>query len=341
MTILRMSPGDLERMRFAYSPLTEAAESLYMVHRRRIEPVHREWYAAVRPVLPDVDTDVLRALIPPNGAIVDFLLRGIADASTSIETQLQAVADHPPELIASELRIVWEDNLSPDAEKLIAAGSAGARQIADHLWRYWQVAIAPYWRDIRALLDADVAYRASRLATGGIEALLADLHPRVELVDNVIRAGAAAGPDDDHVLSGAGLLLVPCAFASHYIIVDPGGSGPPSITYGPRGIGALWERNSGTPVETDALGALLGRNRAAVLAGVTLPRSTTDLACELGQSPAAVSAHLAVLRRCGLVTSWRSGRRVLYQRTPLAASVVAASGAGGAAELGLVEENPA
>ncbi len=35
--------------------------------------------------------------------------------------------------------------------------------------------------------------------------------------------------------------------------------------------------------------------------------------------------HLATLKACGLVTSWRSGRRVLYQRTPLAASLLAAA----------------
>jgi DNA-binding transcriptional ArsR family regulator len=39
----------------------------------------------------------------------------------------------------------------------------------------------------------------------------------------------------------------------------------------------------------------------------------------------AVSAHLGVLRRAGLLTSWRAGRRVLYQRTPLATSIIAAS----------------
>jgi DNA-binding transcriptional ArsR family regulator len=55
------------------------------------------------------------------------------------------------------------------------------------------------------------------------------------------------------------------------------------------------------------------------------PGSTTELALELGQSPPAVSAHLSILRRCGLVTSWRSGRRVLYQQTPLAGSIVTAS----------------
>ncbi|MDQ6608139.1 MAG: helix-turn-helix domain-containing protein, partial [Actinomycetota bacterium] len=53
---------------------------------------------------------------------------------------------------------------------------------------------------------------------------------------------------------------------------------------------------------------------------------TSDLARELGQSMPAVSAHLGVLRRAELVTSWRTGRRVLYQRTALATSVVAACG---------------
>lgn len=42
----------------------------------------------------------------------------------------------------------------------------------------------------------------------------------------------------------------------------------------------------------------------------------TDVAAELNQSMPAVSAHLAVLRRSGLVSSWRAGWRVLYQLTP-------------------------
>ncbi len=44
-----------------------------------------------------------------------------------------------------------------------------------------------------------------------------------------------------------------------------------------------------------------------------------------GPEHAAIGAPLAVLRRAGLVSSWRAGRRVLYQLTPLARSVLAAS----------------
>jgi DNA-binding transcriptional ArsR family regulator len=41
------------------------------------------------------------------------------------------------------------------------------------------------------------------------------------------------------------------------------------------------------------------------------------LARSLTISPAAVSQHLAVLRRCGLVDRARSGRKVLYQTSDL------------------------
>jgi DNA-binding transcriptional ArsR family regulator len=61
-----------------------------------------------------------------------------------------------------------------------------------------------------------------------------------------------------------------------------------------------------------------------------LPKSTSDLAAELDQSMPAISAKLTVLRHAGLVTSWRAGRRVLYQLTPLARSVLAANSSGAA-----------
>jgi DNA-binding transcriptional ArsR family regulator len=53
--------------------------------------------------------------------------------------------------------------------------------------------------------------------------------------------------------------------------------------------------------------------------------TTTELAHVLGQSPSTVSGHLAVLHGTGLLTNWRSGRAVFYQRTALAKLVLSAS----------------
>jgi DNA-binding transcriptional ArsR family regulator len=146
------------------------------------------------------------------------------------------------------------------------------------------------------------------------------------------------GPDDgidkrhswQQDLSRAGLLLVPSVFTWPNVIFEAGSQGLSSLTYAARGVGKIWGA-SDTQAPDDALGALLGRSRAAILTCLELPHSTTELALKLGQSPPSISQHLSVLRRSGLVTSWRSGRSVLYRRTTLAGSIVEASGSSAAA----------
>jgi DNA-binding transcriptional ArsR family regulator len=320
---LRLSPGDLERLRFAYSPLAEVAESLYVLHCGVIPELHRGWFEKTRPRLRQVDMEVLGAIVPaPRPHVASFLLAGAREPATSIDAQLAMVAGFPADRLRADLEVVWRGELPAVTRRVLQHG--GGARIAEALWQYWTVAVAPYWPQIRAVLDADVAYRAGRLARGGIQALLSDLHPGLELAEHAINVRSRAG--DEHQLRGAGLLLVPCVFAWPYVMADVGAGNAPSITYGPRGIGELWPTAELPAEDGDPLAALLGRSRAAVLLAVGLPKSTSDLARELGQSMPAVSAHLGVLRRAGLVTSWRAGRRVLYQRTPLATSVVAASG---------------
>ena len=61
-----------------------------------------------------------------------------------------------------------------------------------------------------------------------------------------------------------------------------------------------------------------------LLATLGLPRTTTQLAAQLGLSPPAVSQHLKVLKDTGLVTARRRGRMVLYRRTAAATTLLEA-----------------
>jgi DNA-binding transcriptional ArsR family regulator len=318
---LRLGPGDLERLRFAYSPLAEVAESLYVLHCGQIPMLHRAWFDKTRARLRRVDMQVLRTIVPaPRPHVASFLLAGAREPSTSIDGQLAAVADLSADRLRADLEVVWRGPLPAETERVVAHG--GGALIAEALRQYWTVAIKPYWPQIRAVLDADLAYRAAQVAHGGIEALFSDLHPELELAEHAITVQSTARPAE-HQLAGLGLLLVPCVFAWPHVMADVGAGNPPSITYGPRGIGELWSTAEPMAPHADALAELLGRSRASILRAVGLPKSTSDLARELDQSMPAVSAHLAVLRHAGMVTSWRAGRRVLYQRTPLATSIVA------------------
>lgn len=320
MIRLRFSHSDLARLRFAYSPLAEVAESLYVLQSGAIPAVHRRWFAMVRSRLDGVDMPALRAIVPaPRPHVASFLLTGARQPGTSIDTQLQMVAELPPERLRADLDVVWGGAMPARTRDIVEHG--GGRYLADLLRRYWVVAIEPYWPRIRAVLDADIAYRATRLTRGGIDALLSDLHPELQLTEQAITVQSTAGAD--HQLSGTGLVLVPCVFAWPHVMADFSEHAP-SITYAPRGVGDLWPVTEPS-APTDALAALLGRSRAAILAEVELPRSTSDLSRMLSQSAPAVSAHLAVLRNAGLVTSRRAGRRVLYQRTPLATSIITAA----------------
>ncbi|GAB3160008.1 hypothetical protein GCM10027059_07160 [Myceligenerans halotolerans] len=77
-------------------------------------------------------------------------------------------------------------------------------------------------------------------------------------------------------------------------------------------------RRGGEPARGEgALAALLGRTRARALRELAGSASTTLLAQRMDISPASASEHTTVLRRAGLVTSQRDGRRVVDVLTEL------------------------
>jgi DNA-binding transcriptional ArsR family regulator len=330
MIHVRLRVGDLGRMRFSLSPLVEVAESLYMLSSGKVEPVHRGWYAAIRHRLHMVDLELLHAVVPARSYIADFLLPGATYPARTMADQLDRLARMPADRMGRDIEDAWQGEALPmRARRLAAAGSAGPGLLANALAVYWTVAIEPYWRNMRAVLDDDVAFRVAALTRSGLREVLADLHPQICIRDEEIRIDKRHTWQQD--LSGAGLLLVPSVFTWPNVIFEPGCEGPASLTYAVRGVGKIWGPPQTQAANDDALGALLGRSRAAILTCLELPHSTTELALKLGQSPPSVSQHLSVLRRSDLVTSWRSGRSVLYRRTALASSLVEASAASAAA----------
>jgi len=173
------------------------------------------------------------------------------------------------------------------------------------------------------VLDEDVAYRAGDLTRGGVAAMLAGMHPELSIHGDMLRiAKKRYGLHQEEHLAGDGLLLVPSVFVWPNVVFAVDSARPSSLTYPARGIGNLWGGHGRGAADEEPLSALLGRSRAEILSALELPSCTTELAARLSQSPSAVSQHLSVLRRSGLVTSWRAGRRVLYLRTDLANSIM-------------------
>lgn len=175
---------------------------------------------------------------------------------------------------------------------------------------YWDRALAPHWDRIRTVLEGDVLYRAHQTASGGIRAVLEDLHDSVRYEDaQLIIERVGTGSLE---LRGRGLLLVPSVFVWPAVVILDEAPWQPTLIYPARGCGLVWEPRSPPP---EALAALIGTRRASVLGLLETPCSTTDLARLLRVGPASVSQHLAVLHDAGLIERHRVGRIVLYRRS--------------------------
>ncbi len=313
MIELDLSPGDLSRIRFAFSPVWETVTSLRTLAGSAANGLHGPWLRYVRPRLAALDLELLSALVPATGYIPDFLTPAPPRRSSSFEAGLRDVAATPVAQVAADLEMLAESHPHPRLERLIAAPESALGEIVADLASYWEVAVEPYWSRIRGLLQADLAYRMEELTSGGVDQLFRSLHPLVGLRhDTLVIAKPYCGQT---ALEGRGLLLVPCVFAWPDVLVVTAPPHVPTISYSPRGIGRLWET---TPATSDSpLADLLGRSRAAIVAQLDLPMSTTQLACQLNLTAPTLSVHLKTLHAAGVVSSRRDGRAVLYRRTQL------------------------
>lgn len=326
---LSFSAADLAQTRFAVSPMWEVVTSFRLLRGTEGEPpLHRRWAAHVWPRLAEagLDRGWLAALIPERGYLADFLNPTPMTPFPTLAAELDAIRQTPAERVQTELDMLDAERdlgRSPRIRLLREAPEAALQKVAAEIEAYWELALAPYWDRIRQLLEADVFHRARQVAEHGAGQVLSELHETVRWDDGtlrLVRRHCALSRSE----AGAGLLLVPSAFAWPRVLTRSVPPDPPQLAYPARGIGTLWEpRNAGA---IDAVAAVLGRSRTLLLAELDTPASTTRLAAQFGLSAAGVSQHLTALRGAGLVTAHRAGRSVLYARTAVADALMAPAG---------------
>ncbi|WP_234326890.1 winged helix-turn-helix domain-containing protein [Streptomyces sp. NRRL S-337] len=323
---LVFSVRDLAHMRFATSPMWEVGPSFRLLHSRVGHPVHRPWVEQVQPRLSAVGLDRgwLAELIPPSGYVPDFLNPTPSCPAPTLPAELDGILAAHTERVRHDLDRLRREQagLGPRAHALYTQPQACLAKVAEEIQHYWEIALAPYWERIRAVLDADISYRARQVAEHGAAHLLNDLHASVRWDDDTLQLLRRPKSPSRHTAC-RGLLLIPSAFTGSVPFTRATPPDPLQLAYPARGVGSLWERRSATG--TDALAAVLGRSRTLLLTELGHPASTTELARRTGLSPAGVSQNLTALRNAGLVSAHRAGRLVLYARTSVAESVLGAA----------------
>ena len=321
---IELGVAELAATRFAISPLSETVACLQQLGGRDLHLLNLQWLRWAKDELArePLDLQWTWPLIVSDGPNwPEFLVPAPRDARASIEDDLIALRRTTAGQVRNSLRRVFGDDLPDTAAALAQQPAAGLHAIATELRTAHDRLVAPHWLRIRAVLEADIIYRAKQLASGGGEKLFTDLHPELHWRDGRLMLAGERWRADRVVKRGpGGLVLIPVILGSPYVLIKKSTSTQTTVRYPARGGGAWWTARTQPPPGSAV--RLLGRVRAELLETLRSPATTTDLARALGVTPSAVSQHLGVLRESGLVARERYGRNVLYMTTTLGVSLL-------------------
>jgi DNA-binding transcriptional ArsR family regulator len=323
--VIRFEIGvaDLAASRFAFSPLDETVMAIRLLAQPGKSAVDAPWVRWAQAELADRPQPLSRVWpLVINGLpyYPEFLIPAPAVRCPAFGTELDRLRATPAEAVRASLRRVFGGTAWPaSAVELAARPEPALAAIAAELAGFHDRLIAPHWPRMRAVLDADVAYRGRLLADGGARALLHDLHSDLRWDEGVLTISEPDPHFHEVVLEPGGVVFMPSVFGWPDVSVRKQTSTQTTLHYPARGAATVWYADGGAAPDpgTAATVELLGMVRARLLSALRSPATTTALARALGVTPGAVSQHLAVLHRAGLADRTRAGRTVLYQATDL------------------------
>jgi DNA-binding transcriptional ArsR family regulator len=304
----QLEPGDYGLVRFAVSPLTELGNSLRALRSPASYPLQAPWYAAVRRIRDQLPLDVLRGLIGPNFNTPD-LFNPRVGVPLTVDAQIAHLRDQDFRTLGDDIEFA----VGVVSRRLGASGRSFGHRLADALTAYWHLAFEPHWPRMRATLDADVEYRAGSLAAEGVIATLNRCGPGVRADRTSVTAHILGNDYDDLTLSTRGrpLFVTPSLFTLSSS--TPLGDSDPMVMYRAVNQRSMWTDAADLPITSSVLSA----RRLRYLRALGNGQSTTALAARFGVSASAANQALRAMTAQGLVRARRSGRAVIYERTPL------------------------
>lgn len=298
---MRFTAEDLLQVRFADRPAPLLELAMAIATYQRGDAVFASWTRRTR--LPR-EAHALLELVPPNAAGPLFL----DPFSEGLEDGLDTVLSTPPGYARAEL--TRTSRPTPLTKGLAGRDRDAWRTLEDALRGAHDAVIARDRHRIQASFDADLAWRRMHLAERGVGAALAGVYPGSRWTGTTLEVDVPE--DSEHSPAGRGLTLLPSAFWTGRPMIGSHSDGSMLLLYP-----ALTPLPLVDPSPGDALAALLGRTRAAILELLVEHRTTSELALRLGISAPSASAHTKTLRGAGLVVTRRTGKAVRHVVTPL------------------------
>jgi DNA-binding transcriptional ArsR family regulator len=320
----RVTSDLLAKARFVVSPKAEVVTALEALLRpsdppeRAFRAAHHAAFESMldeRPARRDLISHSYRPRVGSRpGWLAQFLDSPPPAPDATFEAELADVAATP----AGELRADLRETTGGPLPRSLETGDLTREAVFVLEW-IWTHAVATDWPRRERLLRADIVARTGQLARHGWAAVLRDLGKGREWAgDGQLRVNSFDRPT--RVLSAeADLSFIPVTSNASRV----GWREPARYAIYYPVAGRLAPRDA---ARHGGLDRLVGANRAALLRLLEQPLGTTHLAASCGLPVGAVGNHLRVLLDSGVVARRRSGRNVLYWRTPLGDALVAADG---------------
>jgi DNA-binding HxlR family transcriptional regulator len=314
MISIYLSPGDLDAMRFAFSPLPELMMSYEVLyHKPEQQSLYRGWVDEASRALYGFEFAYMDAAIAPR-YIVDFLTPTPTSTMLTIEDEIARLRAVPDHVIRKNMEIVIKYTGTSDIrQNYLAYPRESVECLIEEIQVYWKRALSHHWTHINSILEDEILYRGRQLALHGVEETLSDLSDGICYEKNVIKLLKKEHRwfPNEYTLDGSGIQLVPMVFKGCGVSWQIVPEWEPMIIYQARGTGLWYQPTQPDPEETLVLA--LGEGRARVLQALLNPTNTGDLALRLNLTAGAVSQQLGRLTQAGLVQSHRSGNRVYYR----------------------------
>lgn len=306
-----LEPADLSAVRFGISPMSEMGLAVRALRLPDVFPLQRPWLDRIAPIRPLLDAEMLLALVNDRRWVTDFVNPRPESPLTSLDDELRELSRLTPARLRHDVEHVHDGEI-PKAFR--GPHERVVTRLCSALAQMWELAFAPYWQRMRAVLQADIAHRGRIVSQAGIGAMLGGLSPAVTFDGRHIDIRLRSPIARPRPIRGEGLALVPSMFVSR-ASTQADDDLPPVLVYPARGQGAMW--SAADHPDAGAVRDLLGAARAGLLAALGEPSSSTELALRLNVSTSAVNQHLRVMERAGLLNRTRYGRSVLYYRSDL------------------------
>ncbi len=297
-------------------PLWEMVFSQLRLFEPVTDPAGREWtrwvrrdigIEAIRPGL-----RVLTTLAPRGPYFPDFITP--TEGALGLLPAVEAIRATPRGRMRHELGRLSELRRLPGWTRSLAGGDQELlADIGNSLIAYHRSAIEPYTDTIETAVEADRARRARVAPDGGVDSLLNSMGPLMRWRPPVLEVDYPV--NQDLHLQGRGLRLVPSYFCRFHPVAFADPNLPPTIVYPVH-------HEPASPASGQALTALLGATRCAVLTAIGPGATTTELAQRLRLSPSTVSRHTTVLRNAGIIATERIGCSVLHTVTPVGTALL-------------------